>query len=78
MGFCLFNTVAIGARYLQKAHGARRVAIMDWDVHHGNGSQDAFYDGSLGAFPVHAPVPLLSRDRGRARGGERAREKDIP
>ena len=44
MGFCLFNTVAIGARYLQKAHGARRVAIVDWDVHHGNGSQDAFYD----------------------------------
>ncbi len=44
MGFCLFNTVAIGARYLQKAHGARRVAVMDWDVHHGNGSQDAFYD----------------------------------
>ena len=44
MGFCLFNTVAIGARYLQKTHGARRVAIMDWDVHHGNGSQDAFYD----------------------------------
>lgn len=44
MGFCLFNTVAIGARYLQKAHGAGRVAIVDWDVHHGNGSQDAFYD----------------------------------
>ncbi len=44
MGFCLFNTVAIGARYLQEKHGARRVAIMDWDVHHGNGSQDAFYD----------------------------------
>ncbi len=44
MGFCLFNTVAIGARYLQKVHGAGRVAIVDWDVHHGNGSQDAFYD----------------------------------
>ena len=44
MGFCLFNTVAIGARYLQQAHGAGRVAIVDWDVHHGNGSQDAFYD----------------------------------
>lgn len=44
MGFCLFNTAAIGARYLQKAHGARRVAVVDWDVHHGNGSQDAFYD----------------------------------
>ena len=44
MGFCLFNTAAIGARYLQKVHGAKRVAVVDWDVHHGNGSQDAFYD----------------------------------
>ena len=44
MGFCLFNTAAIGARYLQKNHGARRVAVVDWDVHHGNGTQDAFYD----------------------------------
>lgn len=44
MGFCLFNTAAIGARYLQKVHGARRVAVVDWDVHHGNGTQDAFYD----------------------------------
>jgi len=44
MGFCLFNTVAIGARYLQQEHGAQRVAIIDWDVHHGNGSQDIFYE----------------------------------
>lgn len=44
MGFCLFNTIAIGARYLKSAHGANRVAIIDWDVHHGNGTQDAFYE----------------------------------
>ncbi|HSK30096.1 MAG TPA: histone deacetylase [Candidatus Limnocylindria bacterium] len=44
MGFCLFNTMAIGAEYLKRAHGAKRVMIMDWDVHHGNGTQDAFYD----------------------------------
>ncbi len=44
MGFCLFNTIAIGARHLKRAHGAKRVLIMDWDVHHGNGTQEAFYD----------------------------------
>lgn len=44
MGFCLFNTVAIGARHLKSRHGAERVLIMDWDVHHGNGTQEAFYD----------------------------------
>lgn len=44
MGFCIFNHVAILARYLQKKHGISRVAILDWDVHHGNGTQDIFYD----------------------------------
>jgi acetoin utilization deacetylase AcuC-like enzyme len=43
MGFCLFNHIAIAARYAQKAHGAERVAIIDWDVHHGNGTQDIFW-----------------------------------
>jgi acetoin utilization deacetylase AcuC-like enzyme len=44
MGFCLFNTIAIGANYLKRRYGAKRILIMDWDVHHGNGTQDAFYD----------------------------------
>jgi acetoin utilization deacetylase AcuC-like enzyme len=44
MGFCLFNTIAIGANYLRRRYGAKRILIMDWDVHHGNGTQDAFYD----------------------------------
>ncbi|MFQ5916264.1 MAG: histone deacetylase [Candidatus Binatia bacterium] len=43
MGFCLFNTVSIGAHYLKRLYGARRILIMDWDVHHGNGTQDSFY-----------------------------------
>jgi len=43
MGFCLFNTVAIGAQHLRRRYGAERVLIMDWDVHHGNGTQEVFY-----------------------------------
>jgi acetoin utilization deacetylase AcuC-like enzyme len=44
MGFCLFNNVAIAARYLQRHHHIGKVAIVDWDVHHGNGTQEIFYD----------------------------------
>ncbi len=43
MGFCLFNTMAIGAAYLKHQYGAKKILIMDWDVHHGNGTQDSFY-----------------------------------
>ena len=48
MGFCFFNNVAIAARHLQAEHGLTRIAIVDIDVHHGNGTQEAFYaDGSV-------------------------------
>jgi len=54
MGFCLFNNVAIAARYLQRKHKVDKVAIIDWDVHHGNGTQDTFYeDGSVFFFSTH-------------------------
>lgn len=42
MGFCFFNNAAIAARHAQRAHGVERIAIIDWDVHHGNGTQDIF------------------------------------
>jgi len=44
MGFCIFNNLAIGARYALNDHGLERVLIVDWDLHHGNGIQDIFYD----------------------------------
>ena len=54
MGFCLLNNVAIAARYVQQKHTLKRVLIVDWDVHHGNGTQEAFYDDAdVFYFSVH-------------------------
>ena len=58
MGFCLFNQAAIAARYAQKTHGAERVAIIDWDVHHGNGTQDIFWDDPTVAYFSTHQMPL--------------------
>ncbi|MCR4314808.1 MAG: histone deacetylase [Planctomycetes bacterium] len=54
MGFCLFNNIAIAARYAQKERGFERALIVDFDAHHGNGTQDIFYDdGTVGFFSTH-------------------------
>lgn len=54
MGFCIFNNAAVAARYAQEKYGLDRVAIIDWDVHHGNGTQDIFYeDKSVFYFSTH-------------------------
>lgn len=54
MGFCLLNNVAIAARFAQQNCGIQRILIVDWDVHHGNGTQEIFYeDGQVVYFSAH-------------------------
>ncbi len=58
MGFCFFNNVAIAARHAQEVHGLKRVAVMDFDVHHGNGTQAAFWDTPSLLYASTHQMPL--------------------
>jgi acetoin utilization deacetylase AcuC-like enzyme len=82
MGFCLFNAVAVAARHLQAGRGIERVAIVDWDVHHGNGTQDVFYeDGSVLFVSLHQddlyPKGLGTRSE-RGRGDSEGTTVNVP
>lgn len=73
MGFCLFNNVAVAAAHLRAAHGLERIAILDWDVHHGNGTQHLFEEdpgvfyASLHQWPLY-PGTGAAEERGRGAG----------
>lgn len=72
MGFCLFNNVAVAAKYIQSRYKLERIFIVDWDVHHGNGTQDAFFnDPTILYFSMHR-YPFYP---GSGRKGESGRDK---
>jgi acetoin utilization deacetylase AcuC-like enzyme len=73
MGFCLFNNIAVATRHVQAERGLRRVFIVDWDVHHGNGTEHLFLaDDSVFYFSTHQwpfyPGTGAASERGRGRG----------
>jgi acetoin utilization deacetylase AcuC-like enzyme len=83
MGFCLFNNVAVTARWLQEEGRAERVLIVDWDVHHGNGTQDTFWEDpsvyflSLHQFP-HYPGTGRTDEVGGGAGRGFTRNVPLP
>ena len=81
MGFCIYNNVAVAARYAQSRFGVERVAVLDWDVHHGNGTQEIFEeDPSVYYFSVHqAPLyPFTGAEREEGTGEGSGYTMNVP
>ena len=83
MGFCLFNNVAVAVRHLQARGAAERVLVVDWDAHHGNGTQDIFYeDPSVYVLSLHLsrhyPGTGKAAERGAGRGRGTTRNVPVP
>jgi len=70
MGFCLFNNAAIAARHAQKKHGIERAAVVDFDVHHGNGSQDIFWSDASVMYASTHQMPLYPGTGAVSESGE--------
>jgi acetoin utilization deacetylase AcuC-like enzyme len=70
MGFCFFNSAAVAARHAQAAHGAGRVAIVDFDVHHGNGTQDIFWNDASVMYGSTHEMPLYPGTGAQSERGE--------
>jgi acetoin utilization deacetylase AcuC-like enzyme len=78
MGFCLIDNVAVAARYAQEELGVARIAIVDWDVHHGNGTQDIFWsDGSVFFVSMHQ-WPFYPGSGGPGDGNETTLNLPLP
>jgi len=78
MGFCFFNTAAIAARQAQAVHGAERVAIVDFDVHHGNGTQEIFWRDPSVLYASSHQMPLYPGTGGRDECGEHGNIVNAP